>query len=688
MSKKFNTEKLIALKNEIKMSEVLNREELLPIVHESLHRYIGDYRPLTGGGWDIMLNEVYPIVQANIPAIFFRNPRAFLKPKNKTYIAKKMNPQTGRKEDTQINSAQSAKTQEHILNYSLVEMDYKKEVRKILLDALLFPYGVLWHGYKGDFGMTEEESIFIKNDKVFVKRIPPTHFIKDPKVTISNIEEARWVGRIIDIPLSELVEDDKLNVDKSLVKGFKGFGEKVGKGSTKALSDKAKLSGGQDIKPVTPIKSLLEYTDKRFQESDYARFVRCAEVFIRPTKKEKRAGEKGWILLLTEEQDKPLRESRWNIKAEGFPPHILEFNELPDNLFGLCDVDTYKGPVDQKNIITNLQLRNAQELNKTWVGISKEGADEEDIAKVQNGENTVILFESGSPRDRMFVASPGGAASSELYLIDGRIQRNLENQSGVTDLKKGFLQSGEESATSVKIRNAGGAARPAYRQDIMSDFLKKSFHYISQLHKQFLSFKEAVRVVGSLDLEWSENPSVEDIQADTDVDIDVYSMLPENPEREIQEMNSLLILMFNIIQTPQLSTKIAQEGNTINISPMIEKLLLRMKVRDPDVFRKIKPEESEGFMSAQQVKEARANAEAAIMQKQPPFPPKETDDHRAKMEIYSQYQVLLKAMGKVSDTLEQLIQIQGAMMQEIQNKEAQAGQAVKLPQPKIQTVGA
>ena len=161
MSKKFDTSKLIALKNEIKMAEVLNKEELLPIVQESLHRYIGDFRPITGGGWDIMLNEVYPIVQANIPSIFFRNPRAFLKPKGKTYIAKKMNPQTGKKEDVQIDSALSAKTQEHILNYSVVEMDYKREARKILLDALLFPYGVMWHGYKGDFGMTEEESIYI-----------------------------------------------------------------------------------------------------------------------------------------------------------------------------------------------------------------------------------------------------------------------------------------------------------------------------------------------------------------------------------------------------------------------------------------------------------------------------------------------------------------------------------------------
>ena len=83
----------------------------------------------------------------------------------------------------------------------------------------------------------------------------------------------------------------------------------------------------------------------------------------------------------------------------------------------------------------------------------------------------------------MCVASPGGQASSELYLIDQRIQRNLEEKSGVSDLKKGTLQSGEESAASVKLRASGASARPAYRQDIQSEFLKNSIHYIAQLTK-------------------------------------------------------------------------------------------------------------------------------------------------------------------------------------------------------------
>jgi len=676
-------EKLKALKNEIKMSEKLLEEELEPMVSEAVARYTGEYIPVFGSDWDIVLNEIYPVIQYNLPSTFFRNPRAFLKPRNKTYITRKRDPISGTMEEVQGDSTKSARTQEHILNYTITEIKYKREVRKVLLDSLLFPHGVLWHGYKGEWGMTEEQSIDIKNDNVFVKRVSPLRFIFDPSVTMSNLDEAKWVGRVIDIPLLDLIEDDKLDVDKNL-KGFKGFGDRIGKKSDL----KRMLEMGKDYVPSkSHYKSLIETTDENFQKSKAARFVRCYELFLRPTKKEKRQGKKGKILLLTEEQKKPLRENDWSIKAEGFPCQILQFNELNDAIFGLPDINPYKNVADHKNVITNIQLRNAQELTKTWVGISKEGGDEESIQKVQQGENTIVLFEQGKPSDKMFVANAGGGTSSELYLIDQRIQRNLEDKSGVTDLKRGFLQSGEESAASVKLRAAGGSARPAYRQDIMAQFLKGSLRYMNQLLRQFMPVKKAVRIVGSLDIEWSENPTKEEVQAEVDVELDVISMLPENPEKEVKELNTILALMIQALTIPEIRMKLQQEGKTVNLSPLVEQLLLRLRIRDPEVFRNIEPQESEGFVSAQQLKQAQANVDAAVSGQQIPFPPQENDDHTAKLTVYTAMQQLLQKMGQVSDALNQLVQIHAALLQAAQEKEAKPGNKAKLSAPKVQTVG-
>lgn len=677
-------DRLLQLRNEIRMAETINREELQPILEECLMRYTGKFINPFSREFDISLNEIYPIIQYNLPSIFFRNPRAFLKPRNKTFISKRRNPISGEMEEVVLDSNKSAKTQEHILNYCLGEIKYKAETRKVLLDALLFPYGVMWHGYKGDFGMTEENSLWIDDEHVFVKRLNPINFIHDPTVGMSNVDEGKWVGRRIQVPLMDFFEDDKLDIDKKLVKGYKAYGDKVGRKSMETMKS---LGETDELRLLSTAKPLIDFADDQFKNSQLSRFVLVYEIFLRPTKKEKREGKKGYILLLTPEQDKPLRENDLRIKAKGFPSHILQFNELPDNLMGLADIDTYKQIADQKNAIINLQLRNAQETGKIWVGVSKEGANEEDIEAVQKGENTIVTFESGNPRDRMFVASAGGQASSELYIIDERIQRNLEDKSGVTDLKRGFLQSGEESATSVKLRNAGGSVRPAYRQDIMSDFLKGSFLYINELLKQFVPYEEAVRIVGSLDLEWSEKPSKEELQASVDVEIDVVSMLPESPEKELQEYQMILTLMIQALNDPGIQQKLQQEGKTFNLAPIIEQMLLRLRIRDPDVFRNIKPEESMGYASVQQLQQAKDNVVSAVTGQPVKFPPQETDDHTAKLDIYTTVQGILKMAGQVSDTLDQLIMIHQALLQAIQDKQSNVGSKPKLKQPTIETFG-
>lgn len=678
-------DRLHQLKNEILMAEVINREEIQPIMTESLERYMGKHVPRYGWNWDIILNEVYPIVQTNLPAIFFRNPRAYLKPRQKTFIAKVLDPESGKKVDTELDSQKSANTQEAILNYTMEKINFKKETRKVLLDALLFPHGILWHGYKGDFGMTEEQSLYVKDDSVFVKRICPTRFIKDPNVNMSNLDEAKWVGRVIDIPYQDFIEDDKLDIDKKLIKGFKGFGDKVGTATTIAANSSMQ-TGGQDVMYVNNFKkNLLDFTDDKYRSSTKSNFVRCYELYVRPTKKEKREGKKGYIVLLTNEQEKPLRCNDWSVKAEGFPAKVLQFNDLPDAMHGMSDVDTYKSIADNKNIMTNLAIRNAQENSKLYVAIATGGLQgEESLQKIQNGNQTIILFDGDNVAGRMQVSSGAGAASNELYQSIGMIQKNLDDKSGVTDLRRGVLQSGEESALSVKIRAGASSARPAYRQDIMGDFLKESYGYSNDLLKQYVPIEEAVRIIGSLDLQWSDTPTQEEIQADVDVEIDPISMLPENPQDEIAQLQQVMQLMVQAINDPALAQKIAQEGMKFNLTPLIQQLLTRMKIKDPDIFRTIKPEESEGYASVQQLRLAQGNVEAAL-HGQPLQPPQPNDDHATQIAVYQPILKLLQEAGQQQteafQALAQLIQVQSAMLQEQQDKQANVGQQVKPMKP-------
>ena len=677
-------ETLVRIHNEITLAEKRNENLLLPRLRRNIARYTGDFIPDVGADWDIILNEIYPIVQHNIPSTFFRNPRVFLKPRNKTFMAKRRDLNTGGMRTVQLDSSLAARTQEAILNYAIQEIKYKNETRKVLWDSLIAPHGVLWHGYKGEFGMTDEQAMTIKSEQVFVRRLSPLRFIFDPAVNISNLDEARWVGRSFDIPLEDLLDDDTLDVDKKSIKGFLGFGEKV---KTGEVLDKMKTGGSDRINTASRINSqndsLVDFADSEFRRSNKAKFITLYELFMRPSKAERKKGEKGRVVLITKEQFKELRLNSWPYKAEGWPAKILQFNELPDSTFGLDDVSTYSSIVDNKNIIRNLQLRNAQENSKVWVILAKDGAgDETSIEKIQNGDQTIILVDGDTVQNKMQVSSPSGGASNELYLIDQRIDRELQDKSFVTDLKKGFLQSGEESATSVQLRAAGGSVRPQFRQDIMSDFLGDSLQFLNHLLKQFMPYKDAVRIVGSLDIEWSENPSKEEIQADTDVELDVISMLPENPEKEIREMMTILQQAVQALTVPEIRTKIMQEGNTFNISPLIKQIMYRLKIRDPEIFRKIRQEESMGFASVAEMRAAQANVEAVLQGQQPPSPPAEGQDHATRLAIY---QGITKIIGQ-NETIIALMQAHQMLLQEEEKKQAPKA-AQSLPKNSFQNKG-
>ena len=224
----------------------------------------------------------------------------------------------------------------------------------------------------------------------------------------------------------------------------------------------------------------------------------------------------------------------------------------------------------------------------------------------------------------------------------------------------------------------------------MKDFLQDSFLYLVELLKQYMPIDEAVRIVGSMDLQWSDKPSEEEIQADVDVEIDAISMLPESPEDEVAMLQQAMQLMVEALTQPVIMEKIQQEGMTFNFTPLIQQLLMRMKIKDPDIFRTIKPEESQGYASVQQLKFAQGNVEAAMHGK-PIQPPQPNDDHQAQIAVYQPILQLL-AEAKQQNTqafqvLSQLVAIQQQMMQEAQEKEANPGQQLRPKKPVTVSVG-
>ena len=64
-------ERIDDILDEISMAEAINEHDLKPILEESIARYTGKHIPIIGSGWDVVLNEVFPIIHnILIPTIF------------------------------------------------------------------------------------------------------------------------------------------------------------------------------------------------------------------------------------------------------------------------------------------------------------------------------------------------------------------------------------------------------------------------------------------------------------------------------------------------------------------------------------------------------------------------------------------------------------------------------------------
>jgi len=168
-----------ALWNEIVVCEKKIQNEVVPVMTDAVMAYTGQRINPHNQDFTIVLNDVFPIVQQKLPFLFFRKPRAFVKPRRKHVFITKRNENTGEKEKVRVDGTKLAKTTEAALNWDLHESGFEEEMDKISLDLALFPHTYLWQSYNAEFGIRNDESMFVKQDRVFQKRIRPDLFLWD-----------------------------------------------------------------------------------------------------------------------------------------------------------------------------------------------------------------------------------------------------------------------------------------------------------------------------------------------------------------------------------------------------------------------------------------------------------------------------------------------------------------------------
>ena len=522
-------------------------------------------------------NMVFANIRAIMPSINFNNPKVFVDAKRKPFIDKK-----GMLFDTNA----AAILFENLLNYYVQELQMKREVDKCLLDALIGPWGIMQVGFtaetekiKGDEVLEVNE--LIKGNSPFATRISPLDFIQDSEAKDSHLNDAGFCG----------------------VKWIKTLDE---------VKKNPKYENTTDLKPNATVKT--EFTNGNVVGPSSATLSKDSDS----------ARVEGWdiwsikdqrLITIVDSHPKFLRnEKDWPIEFDGYPFETLYFNENPDQIYPVSDVDIYLSAQDELNRFRSLQLSHAKRVSQRKYIVRENAFESAELDKIQYGPDGSIATTTGDPNTAIIPLKDAGT-SQDIYLAINQLKTAIGEGSGVAKFEQGIAQKFDTATEPALIAQATSIKR-AERLAIMEDFYirinKKIGKILQQTmesesiplnEKQFLAAQKSTptklaKIIGSEEqtvlLPWLEMDR-DDIQGDFDFTLDIGSTAPINQEKRKQDIATVAQML---------------AGNPlIKLDESTRRILEAFEVKDIEALLK-SPEELQAEQQQQQAaQEAAVQAE-------------------------------------------------------------------------------
>jgi hypothetical protein len=461
----------------------------------------------------VWVNYHFGFSRVILPSIYYKNPEVLVSPRKTTPLP-------------------WALMLEDLINYQLEEIDFEREMRKIILDALFAGYGVMKFGYApaltkkkrlpdvtkvdgmdvesilsdifstipGEMG-EEKEIDFDPNQNVtgynpFALRVSPKHFRIDPHATC--LEDARWVAHII-LKTVEEVKNSKL-YSKGLTKGIEG--------TTRLEDDKAINEDSSNFDAYSSYQNPRGKTDQNL--------VILYEIWDRETNK---------MMVLDSHNmasgsKKFLREEDWPYEIDGFPFELLVFNPDPDYPFGVSDAMVWNNPASAVNLINTMQYNHAKRALRKYL-MEKGSMDEEEITKLIDPIDMAIAQTNGPP-DGKIIPLQDASLSPDIYALGDKMRTELTFLTGVTEQRKGGGDSAK-TATEASIIEGQARIRDSDRLYLVSKFVERSSKKIIQLDRQFLGPEDVAFVTGEEALYLWQQSSGEILRAEVDLKVRIGS---------------------------------------------------------------------------------------------------------------------------------------------------------------------
>jgi hypothetical protein len=464
-------------------------------------------------------NLVYANIKAIMPSINFNSPKVFVEARRKPF----------RQGEQIYDTEASATIFEAVINYYLQELQVKREVDKCLLDALIGPWGVMQLGYTAETekinnGEVLEVNELIQADSPFATRISPLDFLVDVEAKDSHLNDAGWCGTRWTKTLDEVKNDPRYE-------------------NTKTLKPNAQVKTDYPSNVKGPSeKSLANSSD----------FERVEGWDLWSIKDER-------LITIVDSHDKFLRnEKAWPLDFDGYPFETLYFNENPDELMPISDVDIYLSAQDELNRFRSLQLSHAKRVSQRKYVVQGSAFEPEELDKLENGPDGTVLTTNGSV-DTSIKAMQDAGTSQDIYIAINQLKGSIAEGSGVAAFEKGIAQK-FDTATEPALIAQGTSIKRAERLQTLEDFYvriaKKTGKILQQTldpisipldENQFQAIRNQAETklekVAGLEgavvlLPWL-NMDKGDIDGDFDFRMDVGSTEPINQEKRKQDAITL-----------------------------------------------------------------------------------------------------------------------------------------------------
>lgn len=459
------------------------------------------------------LNYMFAYVKSEIPALYLRDPKIKVNPKNGTSVL-------------------SAKILEKAINYIWRCKKIKREHKKNIFDNFMNGHGWFKVGYTGKFGSIELANgntfEFVESEDFFGYRVPVENITFNPD-SQDPPYDCRWIAHEVWMPIEEARENKSFEHTEDLMSARPNPEE-----------NQLETTIAQEVNrgdPDVDKCKLYEIWDKKTQT-----------VFIVSP------GVQFYI-------QKP---KKWPYKLKGFPFSFLRFNDDPNNPYGIPDCYMFESQVLELLKIRATEIDHLKRFNRQL--LVAEGHISNDAMALFTAAVTgaVIPVRTDSrPLSEIVMPVQYPQLPGDIYAVEDRIKQDMTKISGQSDIDQGAPQkTGTRTAGELQELQASGNKRRSEKVDVLEDFITDVANNYVSLLQQLADVPYYVRVSGedpqaviegletrasaSMDGATTGNRGFtftkDDIQGEFDYEIVPGSMAPLDQAQQWQVLTTILEL--------------------------------------------------------------------------------------------------------------------------------------------------